>query len=298
MTDHRAFVAALEPTQKIELTEKSNRAGLFALGGHVAVILLVGIGIFIGGPLTPLLILLQGILLVFLFTAMHECVHRTAFQSRQLNDWVAKSCGFILVLPCEWFRLFHFAHHRHTQDQEKDPELARPKPETVGQYVWHVSGLPVWYQQLLTLFRNAAGQCEDDFVPSSARSKIAREARGMIAGYALLFLLSAAAGSTVLLEIWVLPLLVGQPFLRLYLLAEHGRCPFVADMFSNSRTTFTNALMRRLAWNMPYHAEHHALPSVPFHRLPEFHHLTRGELKVTESGYTRFNRDYIAHLGE
>ncbi len=297
MTDHRAFVAALEPNKKIILTGKSNRAGLIALGGHVGAILLVGVSIVIGGPLIPLLVLLQGILLIFLFTALHECIHRTAFQSRQLNDWVAKGCGFILVLPCEWFRLFHFAHHRHTQDPERDPELARQKPETVWQYVWHVSGLPVWYQQLLTLIRNAAGQCDDDFVPPSARSKVAREARGMIVGYAFLLLLSVAVGSTVLLLVWIIPLLVGQPFLRLYLLAEHGRCPFVTDMFRNSRTTFTNALMRRLAWNMPYHAEHHALPSVPFHRLPEFHQLTKGELKLTANGYARFNGEYVAHLG-
>ena len=41
---------------------------------------------------------------------------------------------------------------------------------------------------------------------------------------------------------------------------------------------------------MPYHAEHHAFPAVPFHRLPDLHGLTSGELRVTESGYVRFNR--------
>jgi fatty acid desaturase len=84
--------------------------------------------------------------------------------------------------------------------------------------------------------------------------------------------------------------------LRLYLLAEHGRCPAVTDMFANTRTTFTTRLVRFLAWNMPYHAEHHAMPSVPFHRLPELHALARPHLKQTEDGYTRFAARYAASL--
>ena len=67
----------------------------------------------------------------------------------------------------------------------------------------------------------------------------------------------------------MLPVLLGQPALRLYLLAEHGDCPRVANMFENTRTTFTTAMMRFLAWNMPYHVEHHVYPQVPFYRLPD-----------------------------
>ena len=77
---------------------------------------------------------------------------------------------------------------------------------------------------------------------------------------------------------WVMPMLLGQPFLRLYLLAEHGGCPKVRDMLANTRTTKTTALVRFLAWNMPYHTEHHVYPAVPFHRLPEAHDLLKDKL--------------------
>lgn len=70
----------------------------------------------------------------------------------------------------------------------------------------------------------------------------------------------------------------------------------VADMFANSRTTFTTAAVRWIAWNMPYHAEHHAFPAVPFHRLPQLHRLTRPHLKTTETGYARFAARYAASL--
>jgi len=90
--------------------------------------------------------------------------------------------------------------------------------------------------------------------------------------------------------------LIGQPALRAYLLAEHGLCPAVADMLENTRTTFTNRLVRALAWNMPYHAEHHSIPGVPFHQLPALHALTREHLKSTSPGYAAFSADYARAL--
>ncbi len=103
-------------------------------------------------------------------------------------------------------------------------------------------------------------------------------------------------GQTWLFWCWIGPALLGQPFLRLYLMAEHGRCPPVANMLENSRTTFTNRLVRRLAWNMPYHAEHHAWPMVPFYKLPDLHEITKPHLKKTSNGYAEFHREYVGDL--
>jgi fatty acid desaturase len=47
---------------------------------------------------------------------------------------------------------------------------------------------------------------------------------------------------------------------------------------------------------MPYHAEHHAYPAVPFHRLPQFHEVVREHLRTTERGYGRFHRRFIESL--
>lgn len=118
----------------------------------------------------------------------------------------------------------------------------------------------------------------------------------MIAVYALMIAVSVHLQTAVLVYVWVLPAILGQPFLRIYLLAEHGRCPYVANMLENSRTTTTTWLVRKLAWNMPYHAEHHAYPTVPFYRLPEFHALIETELKQTENGYVRFHAKYIEQI--
>ena len=79
-------------------------------------------------------------------------------------------------------------------------------------------------------------------------------------------------------------------------MAEHGACPLVPDMLVNSRTTRSLAPLRWLAWNMPYHAEHHAFPGIPFHALPAAHAAIR-HLKGTRSpGYLAAHRDIVAEL--
>ncbi len=289
--DHRAFVAGLPAEVRADLVRTADGPGLRQAAWHLGLIAALGGLIAAGAPGWWLLLLPQGVLVVFLFTAMHEASHRTPFATRALNDALAAFAGFVLLLPPEWFRAYHFAHHRFTQDPARDPELASPKPATKAALVWHCTGLPVWWGAVRVLLRNALRGAPEDFVPPRLAGRIRAEARAMLAGYAALAAVSVVAGSAVLVWVWVLPALLGQPFLRVYLLAEHGGCPFVPDMFANSRTTLASRLVRRLAWNMPYHAEHHAMPAVPFHRLPDLHRLAAPHLKVTADSYPAVARD-------
>ena len=59
---------------------------------------------------------------------------------------------------------------------------------------------------------------------------------------------------------------------------------------TNTRTTLTNAAVRLLMWNMPFHAEHHLYPSIPFHRLADAHADAAGEAGIRgAAGYVRWN---------
>lgn len=290
--DHRGWLKTMPADVLAGLSARSNRAGLLHLAAHMGLILLAGGLIVLGVPGWWLLLPLQGILLVFLFTLEHEATHQTPFASVRLNEIVGHFCGLVLLLPFLWFRYFHLAHHRWTNIEGKDPELAAAKPETLSGWIMHVSGLPYWIASIRLLAALAAGRADEDYLPRNARARIVREARLMLLVYGVLA--ASLWWSSVVLWVWVLPVLIGQPFLRLYLLAEHGDCPQVADMFRNTRTTFTNRLVRFLAWNMPYHVEHHVVPAIPFHRLPELHRLMRERLAVTADGYAAFTRDYLA----
>lgn len=292
MRDHRAFLAAVPAELRDAMTARSDAAGLRHLAGHLGLILAVGVLIASGVAGWWALLPVQGVLIVFLFTLEHEATHKTPFASLWLNEWAGRLAGFLLVLPFEWFRYFHLAHHRWTNIEGKDPELLGAKPETRRAWVWHVSGLPFWWSEVRLMTALVRGRAAGDYLPEGAKGRIVREARVMAWGYALAGL--SLLWSPLLLWVWVVPVLLGQPFLRLYLLAEHGDCPRVANMFENTRTTFANRIVRFLAWNMPYHVEHHVWPAVPFHRLPEAHGLMKDELRVTSEGYVAFTREYLA----
>jgi len=294
--DHRAVIASLSAAERAELTGLTNRHGVLRFALHFGLVLALGMAIATQVPWWPLLLPVQGILIIFLFTALHEAVHGTAFRSPWLCRLAAAISGFLVFIPALWFRYFHFAHHRHTHDPDNDPELMSPKPETPWQYLRYLSGMPLWWSMAKTIASNALALADEAYVPPKAKPRVRLEARLTLIAYLILAALSIAASSAALLWAWIVPALIGQPFLRAYLLAEHARCPHVANMLENTRTTFTTALVRAIAWNMPYHAEHHAYPTVPFHQLPRFHAIVRKHLKTTERGYVRFHRKFAGSL--
>ena len=296
--DHRTVIASLEPALREALIARSDGPGLLRFAFHAGAILALGALIALRAPYWFLLLPVQGILIIFLFSAMHECIHDTAFKSSFLNRSVSILCGFAIIIPPAWFRYFHFAHHRHTHEPGLDPELKSPKPQNIVAYVKHVSGLPVWAYNIRALVTNALGRNADAFVPPKGKARVTFEARAMLAIYIAIAIASVLWESPLLLWVWIVPALLGQPFLRLFLLAEHTACPHVENMFVNTRTTFTTRLVRLVAWNMPFHAEHHALPTVPFHKLPMLHQAVREHLKTTADGYARFNGELISDLSK
>ena len=280
------------------LVERSDRKGLAHLAFHVLAIAAAGAiyaSAFDAEWMLPAA-WLYGTTLVFLFAPLHETVHYTAFRSRWINRAVSAACGWVLVLPPRYFRAFHLEHHRYTQDPERDPELAVAPPRTWYDYLWRVSGFEYWTSQARTTLTHATGRVAEPYIAPSERARVVREARLYLASYAAIAAGSAAVGSAAMLWIWLVPVVLGQPMLRLYLLAEHTGCPMVPDMLANSRTVHTNAIVRFLAWNMPYHAEHHAYAAVPFHALPRAHAALAPYVKVQSQGYASVHRELIRGL--
>lgn len=242
----------------------------------------------------------QGVVMVFLFCPLHETTHRTCFRSRWLNRVVGEAVGFMLLLPHRWFAAFHMAHHRYTQDPERDPELATGKPDSWFKYILVLSGAVYWRFAVMGLIKRALAQNVDKtsapYLDDRTRPKVILEARIYLAVLALIALASLLTGSWIAVTYWLVPMALGQPMLRLYLLAEHWGCPSVRDMWQNTRTMRTLAPVRYLAWNMPFHAEHHANPGVPFHKLPAFSQSPFATPQVVERGYAGFHARRIEDL--
>jgi len=233
------------------LTAKSNLPALLRLTVLLILFIITSVSILSGVSGWLIFLPAQGFLLVSLFHLLHECIHNTPFNSA---------------------------------------ELATDKPQTRSQWILHLTGLPLYKSLAALHLRLAVKGNVEDFVPGNARSPVINQVRISSVVYALLLCLSIITGSTVLFWVWLLPLFIGQPFLRLYLLAEHTLCEHSDNMFENTRTVLTNPVIRWFTWNMPYHTEHHIYPAVPFHKLPVLHKRMQQFLVNKDTSYTEFNR--------
>ncbi|RQH14128.1 fatty acid desaturase [Bradyrhizobium sp. RP6] len=288
----------LTPAMLRKLSVRSNIRGAAQSLGHYGVILLVGALIWkvssTWGVLWALpLMAVQGYVVAFLFMAVHETAHKTAFRSRGLNLAVGYLSAFIIGLPYEYYCLFHWDHHRYTQDPARDPELiVGVKPTSDTQLALAYSGLLQVAGRLRLMLGHAlTGKVTVPWIPEGKRAVIVTEARIYAALYALLLALSLWFSSTLLLWVWIVPLIIGQFFLRPYLYAEHTGCDHTRSAFQNTRTTYTGAVVKWFAWNMPYHVEHHAYPSIPFHALPKLNEIVDGEIVHRGRGYIRTTRE-------
>eukprot|EP00391_Amoebophrya_sp_Ameob2_P004505 CAMPEP_0179009826 /NCGR_PEP_ID=MMETSP0795-20121207/16477_1 /TAXON_ID=88552 /ORGANISM="Amoebophrya sp., Strain Ameob2" /LENGTH=781 /DNA_ID=CAMNT_0020705045 /DNA_START=122 /DNA_END=2467 /DNA_ORIENTATION=- len=93
-----------------------------AAGGHVV--------IFLWLPLLLAALFTHGFVLQCLgYCCQHECMHRSAFRTKWLNDWV----GFLVSVSCfEFFcheKLMHKQHHTFTGDVRRDPEITSFWPD-------------------------------------------------------------------------------------------------------------------------------------------------------------------------
>jgi fatty acid desaturase len=281
------------------LQGRSDLQGSVRLAIHVAMLASAGwlVTAASGWQILPAIFVL-GLVQVALFAPAHETMHQTAFASRRANAVVGWLTSCPSLLNWHFYTAYHLAHHRHTQVPGLDPELGAAPPVSVGAYVLRVLGVPYWRLRLQVAADCLRGDLSAyPYISASAAPKIIRSGRGMLAllvgGSAISMLIFGWA--TPLLY-WIGPQVLGQPPLRAYLLAEHTGCSQGRNGLTNTRTTLTSAPVRLLMWDMPYHAEHHLFPSIPFHRLAEAHRLIRARLEHVQPGYVRWNVGFLRAL--
>jgi fatty acid desaturase len=291
--DHGRFT----PIAKDELgslQQTSDARGLLRLAGHLAAI--VGAGLVYSLALQrsasvmlhAACALTLGFPLVTMFATMHESVHKTAFKSRRLNASVAWFAGLLSFYNSTYYWPYHVWHHRYTQFAGQDPELEDPKPTDLSSYFLELSAIPWWLGKLRTYIRLAAGSFESyRFLNDKTGPNVVRSVRLQLLTYLIAIAVSAWLGYPFFVVYWLVPVALAQPLLRAILLAEHMGCSTDSDMLSNTRTTYTVWPVRFLMWDMPYHAEHHRYPALPFFSLARAHVRLERHLAVVERhGYS------------
>lgn len=240
-----------------------------------------------------------------MFAVVHESGHQTAFASRGLNQLVLWLAGLPLFYTPSGFREFHFAHHRYTHDPHRDPEISmggRAVPaitRSLGPYLFFYTGLPLMLLKFVLVAAAAIGTESVwdhllTYVTPRARRRVCWEGRAAM----LLFYLPVFAAAVFLPGLFSIlaATLLGHALLATCLIPEHNGLPHQGTILERTRSTQTNALLRWLMWNMPYHAEHHAYPAVPFHALPRLQQQLLPDLQHLSPGYGHFHRRVLASL--
>ena len=302
MDHHRSVgeIRALVPRERLRaLGQRRDLPGLVFLIGHTLSLVVTGYLLYrsLGSWWVVPAMFLHGVVIVHLFAPFHESTHGTAFRTRWLNQAVAWFTGLVLFLPPTHFTLEHAAHHRYTQDPERDPERI-PEIATVPGYLLYATSIPYFRYAFTNLVHQARGNFTDlerSFIPPRSLPKVQREAQLMWAVYAVLALISLATQSWALVLYWALPRIISEPVMRIIRMSEHGACPLVPDMLRNTRTVITLRTLRWLNWNNAHHAEHHALPGIPFHALPELHKDLGKHLEEVRPGYVATQAHLLRH---
>ena len=256
-----------------------------------------------GDPWAWIAVALCGVSVLSFFPLLHEAGHQTAFERPFLNDlgtWLGAL--FMLQAP-SFFQEFHWEHHRSTQDRDRDPEIANAAdlldgwPTNPFVYLVLASGQPLMLAKLgftvaCALLPESVWAPIFPFARASRRRRIAWESR------ITLLVLAVAAG----IGFWLLPgfafALLAWPIahvlLGFYLMPEHTGLPNQGSQLERTRTITSNRAVRWLMWNMPFHAEHHLHPSIPFHALPAAHESLAPSLVNVCPGYRVFHAEAIA----
>ena len=282
-----------------QFVERSNRPGLVRLLIHLILLGVSGTLVWLFKDTGFILFawIGHGIALAFIFSPLHECIHGTAFHSKRINIAVATAAGFLLLLPANYFRFFHFQHHRYTNDPKHDPELLTAKPDTLLRYIWAMTGITsYWWPQIRMIATHSSGRVNAEFIPEGGSRKVINEARLHVLGYSIVIAGSVITGSDFIVQYWIVPMLIGMIALRLFLLAEHTGCEYTQNMLLNTRTTLTNPAVRLITWNMPFHCEHHLFPAVPFYKLADLHERLGDRLSTVTNGYSEFHANLLRSL--
>tara|TARA_B100000749_G_C18309991_1_gene416330 strand:- start:68 stop:721 length:654 start_codon:yes stop_codon:yes gene_type:complete len=204
----------------------------------------------------------------------------------------------MIMIPPQYFTMEHAAHHTYTQHPEKDPESI-PMSGFFWGYLYYATAIPYFKGVIKNLSLLPLGKfssSEKAFIPERHRKTVVRETRLMVVFYICLLVFSVVFQTGVVFWYWLMPRIIAEPLMRLIRISEHASCEWVTDIRKNTRTTITIKPVCWLAWNMSFHAEHHAIPNMPFHKLPALHQELAPHLEHVDNGYLASHVNFLMKL--
>ncbi|WP_109464183.1 fatty acid desaturase [Albibacillus kandeliae] len=280
----------ISPQDLRALMQRSDLRGALQLGSHLGAIAISGALLWSlwGSWWAVPVFMVHGVLINFLYAGQHELSHGTVFETKWINVLFGRLFGFVLLYPRDFDKIQHWAHHQHTQNWEKDGELVR-EPYTLKSYQLWFWGVTYWQSRVMRIVRFCRGEVIEPYIRKEEHALVIREARLHALGYLAIAVISVAAQSWAAVILWLAPMIVMKPVHQLQNTIEHLGLSHKDDILENTRSTRTNALMRWLCWQMPYHTAHHTFPSVPFWQLKHLdREMRKSGAKPHQMGWIEF----------
>ncbi|AXQ99549.1 fatty acid desaturase family protein [Pseudoalteromonas piscicida] len=251
--------------------------------------------------LTMASIVLGGVWTGFL-APFHECIHKTAFKSKSLNNYASWISGVLFGMSPSIYKFLHFQHHRYTHVVDRDPEIwgeglvEEKGVAKVKLWLKLLAGKSLFYSRFKQLFVFAFKSYESRkksmrwIIESNDRDYV-RESRIIFSIWILFFISSAVFFEQMFFII--LSLLFSYVFCSLWLATEHFGLPNEGTVIEKTRTIYTNKIVSFFLWNMNYHVEHHLYPDIPWYKLKEINNEIKPYIKNDSAGYVGFHINFL-----
>jgi len=237
----------------------------------------------------------------------HEMIHQ-----RHFNKPWGDAIGFLLGLPMlvefTHYRITHSYHHRAvgTPDDEESFSYDFGQLGAPLSFALHLS-MVSHYSHVLKNFGHAvledtAAICRrmgnaGKTVPPAALQLITRGYRVMVLVVLGAVALSFALHTTMVVQLWLIPLLFANPIHALVELPEHWGCHTAStDMMVNTRTIRPSRFADWFTNGNCWHVEHHYKPAIPMADLPQLHDQIAPNIQFLTGGYGQFYREFFTAL--
>ena len=236
-----------------------------SFGGFVA----LGIAAARGDVPWALSIPLQAALAFAGFTPVHDASHRSIARGRWINELIGWLCGLPILAPFSGFRYIHYAHHAHTNDRDRDPDMWSSKARTRLGIVLRWTVMDLHY-----LARYA----------TELRTRPRAEAAAGLAGVAAMWtswaVLIATGHGVALVIAWLVPARIAILTLSIVFdwIPHYPRATTAAQDPYRATNVYEHRWLTAPLLAQNYHLIHHLYPGVPFYRYGRVYWEMRDEL--------------------
>jgi fatty acid desaturase len=242
---------------------------------------------------------------------VHQCLHKTATGFGAWDRVFGVLLGLPTLVSYYYYQFWHLWHHRKNgtvEDRESFGyayDLLKSPSRRIRWlgFLLHLSMVVHYWSAGRRMCLAVRGRLQGELrreapgIPGRVARKIQTNYQLMAAGLLSSVAVSALFQTTLLIDLWLIPLLLWGPVHALIELPEHICCDYpVSDPRKNTRSLQAGWFMRWLTNNNCNHVGHHSDMLVPMGKLVEYerHMFRREKFKYLEKSYPSF---YLRFLG-